>query len=313
MVAAHPRRRLGLPALCLVAALLGGCGEPAADRPPAKVPEAPAAAPERILTLAPNLTEIAFALGLGERVVGVSDYTSWPPEAEGLPRLGGLFDPNLEGMVALEPDLALLLPSQEEVARHLERVGVETLSVEIETVDDLETAIVAVGRRCGAEAAAEALSTELRRELAPRPIPGAPETVVALDRVPGRTESVLVAGPGTYFHELLARLGAANAFAEAPLRYPQVGMEEVLARAPAVILEVRPGPLSEESRRLLLADWERFPELPAVSRGAVRAVVGDWTMILGPRLPRLYRAMEEALREAVPEAVPNAGKPEPSP
>lgn len=294
-----PRRTfVVLGAIGLLAWLPAGCGGPVPERAPAEA----GAAPGRILTLAPNLSEIAFALGLGERVVGVSDFTAWPPEARDRPRLGGLFDPNLERMVALEPDLALLLPSQAEVARHLERVGVETLTVGIETVGELETAILAVGRRCGAEDAARELAAELGRELAPRPVPGAPETVIALDRVPGRTESVLVAGPGTYFHELLDRLGAANAFADAPLRYPQVGMEEVLARAPGAILEVRPGPLAEETRRRLLADWQRFPDLPAVSRGTVEAVVGDWTMILGPRLPRLYRAMEEALRRAAAEA-----------
>jgi ABC-type hemin transport system substrate-binding protein len=128
--------------------------------------------------------------------------------------------------------------------------------------------------------------------------------VVTLDRTPGRTEAVLVAGPGTYFDELLARLGAANAFADAPLRYPQVGMEEVLARAPAVVLEVRPGPLGQSARHRLLADWQRFPDLPAVAHGEVRTIVGEWTMILGPRLPRLYREMEEALRRATEDGAP---------
>jgi iron complex transport system substrate-binding protein len=290
VAAAHRLR--GLEALVLAAALLAGCGEPSAP------PEPERGTPGRILTLAPNLTEIAFALGLGDRVVGVSDYTSWPPEARELPRLGGLFDPNLERMVALEPDLALLLPSQASVARNLAQVGIETLTLEIETVDDLETALLAVGERCGAEAAAGELARTLRAQLAPRPIPGAPATVVVLDRAPGRTEGLLVAGPGTYFHELLGRLGAANAFADAPLRYPQVGMEEVLARAPEVVLEVRPGPLPEEARGRLLADWRRFPDLPAVAHGEVGTIVGEWTMILGPRLPRLYQEMEEALQRA---------------
>lgn len=302
-----PRISRALGAAILAAALAGGCGGPAPGDPEAgSSGEAPVAgSPARILTLAPNLAEIAFALGLGDRVVGVSDYTSWPPEAVELPRLGGLFDPNLERMVALEPDLALVLPSQEEVARDLENVGIETLTLGIETVDDLETAVLAVGRRCGAEAAASELAARLRAELAPRPIPGAPTTVVVLDRAPGRTEGLLVAGPGTYFHELLGRLGAENVFADAPLRYPQVGMEEVLARAPEVVLEIRPGPLGEDARARLLADWRRFSDLPAVAHGNLRTVVGEWTMILGPRLPKLYQEMEAALRQgARGEAAP---------
>ncbi|MFP3941028.1 MAG: helical backbone metal receptor, partial [Thermoanaerobaculia bacterium] len=272
-----------------------GCGPVDPARAPAPFPTSGAGepAPERILTLAPNLTEIAFALGLGDRVAGVSEYASWPAEARELPSLGGLFDPNLERAVALEADLAILLPSQDRVARHLERAGVDTLTVELETLDDLEAGIVAIGERCGAAAAGRALVARLRRELAPRPVQGAPETMISVDRPPGRTEGVVVAGPGTHFHELLGRLGAENAFADAPGRYPEIGLEEVLARSPGAVLELRPEPLPEAARERLLADWRRFPEL----RGGARVIAGDWAMVLGPRLPTLYRAMERALRE----------------
>lgn len=286
-----------LAALTL-ASLLLACGSGAA---PGGEPAA-GVAPARVVPLAPNLTEIVFALGLGERVVGVSDYASWPPEVRELPRLGGLVDPNLERLLALEPDLVLLLPSQEEVALRLAGLGVATLVVEIETVDDLEAAVATVADRLGARAAGRELAAALARELAPRPIAGAPAAVVVPDRAPGRTEGVVVAGPGTYFHDLLGRLGAENAFADAPLRYPHVGLEEVLARAPGAILEVRPEPPSEALRRRLVADWRRFPALTAVARGQVHVLGGDWALVLGPRLPLLYRRMEEALRSAAGEA-----------
>lgn len=277
-------------AVLVVAAAVGCTPAPAPD------PASAGAAPERILTLAPNLTEIAFALGLGDRVVGVGDYVSWPAEARELPALGGLFDPNLERAVALEPDLALVLPSQDRVARHLERVGVATLTVGIETLEDLEAAVLAIAERCGVPGAGRELARRLRRELAPRPVPGAPATMVSVDRPPGRTEGVLVAGPGTHFHELLERLGAQNAFADAPVRYAEVGLEEVLARSPGAVLELRPEPPAEDARARLLADWRRFPDL----RGRTRVIAGDWTMVLGPRVPTLYRAMEQALRELAP-------------
>lgn len=284
-----------LAALAL-ASLLPACGP--AERGPAGAGGGP---PRRIVALAPNLTEIAFALGMGERVVGVSDYATWPPEVRELPRLGGLVDPNLERLLALEPDLVLLLPSQEEVALRLAGVGVETLVVEIETVADLEAAVAAVAERLGAPAAGRELAATLRRELAPRPLAGAPKTAVVPDRVPGRTEGLIVAGPRTYFDELLGRLGAENAFADAPLRYPQVGVEELLARKPGAILEVRAEPPSEALRRRLIADWRRFPALPAVARGDVYVLGGDWALVLGPRLPILYRRMAEALGRAAEE------------
>lgn len=304
-----PRKRPAAPlAVLAVAAALLGCGGPGpgpdgarAERPEASGGAASEKAPARIVTLAPNLTEIAFALGLGDRVVGVSEYTTWPPEATERPRLGGLFDPNLEAIVSLEPDLALLLPSQAEVAARLGRTGVETLTIEIETVDDVATALRTVGKRCGTENEGRKLADALRRALAPRPIPGAPRVMLSVDRAPGRTENLLAAGPDTYLHELLTRLGAENVFADAPVRYPQVGMEEVLDRAPEAIVELRANPVPPEIAERLRTDWEGYPSLPAVARGSVTVVAESYALIPGPRLPKLYDRLEEAIRASLPE------------
>lgn len=280
-----------LAALAL-ASLVTACGGPAAPEPE------PRDAPGRIVALAPNLTEIVFALGLGERVVGVSDFATWPPEVRGKPRLGGLLDPNLEGILEIRPDLVLLLPSQEEVAGRLSRLGIVTLVVRIETLEDLEKAILTIAAKCGVADAGLELADRILSELAPRPIPGAPETAIVVDRVPGRTRDLLVAGPGTYFHELLARLGAENTFSDIPVRYPQVNVEAFLVRSPGAVLEVRPEPVSAELRDRLLADWELWGRFENATRGDVQIIAGDWALILGPRLPILYERMEKALRKA---------------
>lgn len=298
-------------AVVVLALLLGGCGGSGDGPEPARrsdsgVVGAPEDSPRRIVTLAPNLTEIAFELGLGDRVVGVSDFTRWPPEAEERPRLGGLFDPNLERMVALEPDLAILLPSQDEVARNLAGLGIPTLTIGIETVAELDRAVLAIAERCGVAEAGRRLAARLRRELAPRPVPGAPPAVVVVDRTPGRSQELLVAGPRTYFQELLERLGSENVFADAPLRYPTVGMEEVLTRAPRVIVEIRLEEEPEPVRERLLADWRRYPSLPAVANGDLYLIAGDWALVLGPRLPRLYAELEAVLRSAADSLAPAA-------
>jgi iron complex transport system substrate-binding protein len=295
-------KRFGLStfAVCSTVALLLGCGgsgPSGADRP----------VPERIVTLAPNLTELAFALGLGPRVVGVSDYVTWPPEALERPHLGGLFDPNLETVVSLRPDLAIVLPSQAEAATRLERAGIATLTVGVESVEDVARAARTVGERCGVAEAGRALAARLTEELAPRPraldagTPSPDRTgplrvLLSVDRAPGRTENLLVAGPGTYLSELVTRLGAVDVFEDAPVRYPQVGMEEVLARAPDAILEIRAGSLSAEVAERLVSDWGRYPNLPAVRRGAVVVIAEDYALVPGPRLPRLYDRLETALR-----------------
>ena len=276
-----------LVALVLVAA--AGCG-PTEPEPPA-VP----GAPERLVTLAPNLTEIVFALGLGPRVVGVGSYGHWPPEVDTKPRLGGLTDPNLEQMVALHPELAILLPSEDDVARSLGRLGIEVLTVPAETLSDVEASMRSIADRCGVPEAGEDLARRWRDELAPRPVASGARVLVTLSRPAGRPAEMLVAGPGTFLDELLTRLGAVNVFADATLRYPTVGLEEVLRRDPDVIVELHVEPLDATAARARADDWDVARGLTAVRSGRIAEIAGDYTLIPGPRLPRLYDELAGAL------------------
>ena len=257
-------------------------------------PKGPAV-PQRIVALAPNLSETLFALGLGDRVVGVGDYSTWPPEAAAKPRLGGLFDANLERIVSLKPDLAVLLPSEKDLAAKLRPLGVEVLTIPNETLADVERSFTTVAERCGVPEVGARLAAEWRAGLAPHPIPGRPRVVLSVGRQEGRLADVLVAGPDTFYQELLDRLGAENVFADAPVRYPKVSLEELVARAPDVILELRAEEVPPESARLLVRDWNQLADIPAVRNGRVRILSGDWTAIPGPRLPKLYAELRKAL------------------
>jgi iron complex transport system substrate-binding protein len=259
-------------------------------------PEPLEGACRRLVTLAPSLTELAFALDLGDRVVGVSAYSRWPAAATRLPRLGGLFDPRVEAIVALRPDLALLLPSQEELGRQLRGLGIDFLVLPSESLGDIEAAAAALGRRCGVPESAAAFVGSWQRQLAPVRRPAEPPRVLlVIGRTPGTLSQIVVAGPGTFFDELLERLGAVNAFADAPLPYPQASLEAILARDPTHILELqgeRPEPGLEE---LLQRDWQRLARLTAVQRRQVRMIAGDHVLLPGPRLPELYRQLSETL------------------
>lgn len=257
--------------------------------------EGAAAIPQRILALAPSVAETAFALGLGDRVVGVGDYVHWPPEAAARPRLGGLINPNLEAMVRLRPDLAILLPSEEDIARSLRRLEIEVLTVESESLADLGETAMAIGRRCGVPDRAEELRRGLVRGLAPREIAGGRSVMVTVGRPPGRPAEILVAGPGTFYNELLERLGAVNAFHDAPGLYPQISLEQVLARAPDLILEIHADEQSAPEIAERRQDWAEALSSTAGAGTPVRVISGDWALIPGPRLPRLYGAMAESL------------------
>lgn len=291
-----PGTRLRGALLGLALAAAAGCGGGGA---------VPAGAPQRIVCLTPSLVEVLYMLGLGERVVGVSNYSAWPPEVAEKPKLGGLYDPNLERIVTLKPDLAILRPDEEELAGELGRLGIGVLTVEGDTLAQVEESITTIARRCGVPEAGRELAARWRRGLAPDPLPGRARVMLALSRPPGRPAEVLVAGPGTFYDELLARMGAVNAFADSPASYPTVGLEEILARGPDAIVELRTEEVSPELAERLTADWRPFGQVPAVAAGCIPVLGGSHTMLPGPRLPRLYRELRDVLG-ACPAAAPSA-------
>lgn len=289
----RPRPPLG--AVLFVLLVLLGCEGAPSPANQGGAGEGASPAPHRIIALAPNLTETLFALGLGDRVVGVGAFSTWPAEAAKKPRLGGLFDANLERIVSLKPDLAVLLPSQKDLADKLRPLGIGSILVPNETLAEVERSFTVVAQRCGVPEAGERLAAEWRAGLAPNPLPGKPRVLVSAGRAEGRLADLLVAGPDTFYQELLDRLGAVNVFADAPVRYPKVSLEEVVARAPDVILELRYEDISPDVRRRLATDWNQLGDVPAVRSKRVHVIAGDFTVIPGPRLPRLYAEMREAL------------------
>jgi iron complex transport system substrate-binding protein len=260
---------------------------------------ASAAAPKparRIVALTPSLVETLFALGLGDRVVGVGDYTYWPDEAIRKPHLGGLFNPNLERIVSLQPDLAVLGPSERDLSAKLRPLKIDVLIVPNETLADVERSFPTIAQRCGVPAAGERLAAEWRAGLFPRPLPGPPlKVMLSVGRSPGRLGEITVAGHGTFLDELLGRLGAVNAFADSPTLYPQIGVEEIVARKPDVVLELRSDPQTPEQAAAIIHDWQALSTVPAVRNHAVEVIADTFVLLPGPRLPQLYRKMREAL------------------
>jgi iron complex transport system substrate-binding protein len=232
-------------------------------------------------------------------VVGVGDYTSFPPEAVARPHLGGLFNPNLERAVSLKPDLAVLLPSERDLGAKLKPLGVDLLIVRNESLADVERSFQTIADRCGVPAAGARLAAEWRAGLTLPPLPGPPlKVMVSVGREPGKLGEITAAGPGTFLDELLHRLGAVNAFADSPTLYPQIGMEELVARRPDVILELRTESLTPAQSVAIVKDWQALPTLPAVRNGRVEVLSGNFVLTPGPRLPQLYRLLRDALLRA---------------
>lgn len=284
----HPFRWL---ATLLIAGSFVACRS---DAPPEPVR---AADPQRLIALAPSLVEMLYELELGELVVGVGDYCKWPPEAAEKPKIGGLFNPNIEEITRLEPDLAILLPSEEQLLLQLDRLNVEVLIVPSESLADIEAAAMTLANRLGVTARGEAFVERWRDALAPDPLARAPRVLVAVARERGTLADMLSIGSETFYHELLERIGAINVFSDATGRYPQVSLEEAMQRLPDAIIDLQPEEPRPRVREALRADWDALAGVPALERDCYAVLGGDHVMLPGPRLPQLYKELREALEQ----------------
>jgi iron complex transport system substrate-binding protein len=267
-------------------------------------PSAAAPAAQRVVSLNPSLTQILLALGAGQALVGVDEYSAREePAVRGLPRVGGLFDPSLEAVVALEPDLVVLVPSaqQRDFRARLEALGIPVLALANISLEDVLAGVLALGLRVGRGEAAQARVAEVRRafgELAAANAGRARErTVLVLQREP-----LFVVGRGSFLDSMLAAVGLENAAAEFDEPYPRVSSEWLIAAAPELILDAAADP--EPPARY----WARWPSLPALARGRVLPLEAGAVTLPGPWLDRALHRLAAVVAPAS-AAAPEHGKP----
>lgn len=305
---------VALGALALGLAIGAGCGRRPAGTSSAV---APVSAPQRIVSLAPSLTEMLFDLGLGPRVVGVTSFCDYPPEAAERATVGGLLDPNLEAILALGPDLVVLFEHHAAALTGLQALGLPCLTVQGDTVDQVLVALGSIADRCGCHERGTTRVRELRERIAavaagPRPDPP-PRVLVSIGRTlgGGTLQDVYVAGEDGFFSELIRLSGGTNACPEKTIRFPLVSPEGIMEMRPDVIIE-----LAADLERLGIApdqvarEWQAVREAPAVAHGQVHVFTEDYVTVPGPRFVLLLEKMAAVIRQARPTTTP---RPEGSP
>jgi iron complex transport system substrate-binding protein len=263
--------------------------------------------PGRIVSTSPSITEMLYALGLGARVVGVTTFCHYPPEAASKPKIGNYLQPNLETIVALRPDLVVAEISGVRRAEHLSSLKLNVIEVDDSTVEGIYDSIQRIGRAAGVPEATGALVARIRSALdqvRERTAKLAPARVVfVVGRAPGRLEELVVAGKSSYLDEVMAIAGGNNIFRDTIAPYPKVTLEELLARNPEVIVDMgemaQTSGVTERDKRAVVALWNRFPSLAAVKRRRVFAVASDIFVVPGPRV---VEAAREFARMFHPEA-----------
>ncbi|MDR1650465.1 MAG: helical backbone metal receptor [Synergistaceae bacterium] len=276
----------------------------------AVLPSAASGAPRRILSLAPAATEILFDLGLGEYVVGVTEYCKWPPEAASKTNIGDMMRVNMETVVSLAPDLVVISNMNGNLRDKLEALGLRVVTVYQDDFDQICESMLRVGKACGVEERAVDRVASLRRAVEDISERGAgdrsdsakkPRALVVIARDAGDTEfrRLHVAGPKSFYDDLLERSGARNAFTD-EVAYASITREGLMRIDPDIVIElVAEYGMSSVGTGELLAQWDAFGDLPAAENGRTAVIRGDFTFRAGPRYPEILTAFSMVIQGGV--------------
>lgn len=257
------------------------------------------AEPQRIVSTAPSLTELLYALGLGGRVVGVTRFCTYPPDALKKPKIGDYVNPNLEAIAALKPDLVVIQTNPVQLAGRLRTLHLKVLEVDQHDIAALYESIRQVGQATGTAPRAARLAASIRGSLdqvrkraarfAPTPM------MFVVGRTPGSLDGMIVAGRTSYLNQVIEIAGGKNVFGDARAAYPQVSLEEVLARNPSAIVDIgdmaQDTSVTPEQVREVIALWQRVPTIAAVRDKRVYPIAPGGLLVPGPRVVEAARKL----------------------
>jgi len=248
---------------------------------------------KRIISMAPNVTEMLFAIGLDDKIVGVTTYCDYPDAARDKPKIGGYSDPNMEAILSLKPDLIVTAPdgySKERVEK-LDEIGIPVFVVNPKKVDDVLETMLTLGKVTGKIEAAKQIVDQLskrvemvREEVSLIP----PEKRLKVFYEIGR-DPLFTVGPGTFLDNLITEAGGVNIAADAGSEWAQYSVEAVIAKKPDIIitaLHTPSGTDSESSKSI----WQKYKTIPAAQNGRIYEL--DPNILLRPG-PRIVDGMEE--------------------
>ncbi|HKR10826.1 MAG TPA: helical backbone metal receptor [Pyrinomonadaceae bacterium] len=239
-------------------------------------------APQRIVSLSPNVTEILYGIGAWPQVIAVSEYCSYPDDVKNKPRVNGWDRTNLEQVVALKPDFVIGVEAQEPFVREkLDGLGVKSLFLKGQKLADVLRSIVEIGRATGHEAAAVELSTktegeieQVRQTVANLP---RPRVLCVIDRLPGTIRDLYTATRGSYIDELLQIAGGEPVAPPGQEGYGKITKEAVLSLNPEVIIDMVQGSKGKFGEDPISV-WDELAEVAAVRNKRIYPMTDEWVI-----------------------------------
>ena len=253
--------------------------------------------PKRIVSLAPNITEILFSLGLDEEIVGVSTHCNFPAMARSKVRVGSYIRLDFEKIASLHPDVIIATGAgnTRDMVDRLEKLGFQTYVIYPKNFRDILQSIAHIGQVVNREKEAQAIIEGMRKrsgrviELTkglPRP-----KVFIQIGDVP-----IVTVGKGSFADDLIRLAGGENIAGKEKEVYPRLGMEEILKRSPEVIVISSMSPTGNYQK--VLQEWTRWKTIPAVKNGRLHLIDSD---LLDRPSPRIVDGLEELARVLHPE------------
>ena len=247
------------------------------------------AASQRVISTSPAITEILFAIGAGDRVVGVTDFCNYPKQACRLPSIGGPLNPSTETWITLKPDLIIIQEDSEVIQKNAKIFEIPSLTVSVNNLNNILNSIQIIADSLHMPQAGHQLAIKIKtkiedyrthlKKIKPR------QVLMLLSDTNDPSRDLYAVGRDTFLNELLTIAGGENVLPDTMARYPKVSKEYIIAKSPEIIIEV--GPKSNLSKEETLArkkTWGKFSTLRAVKDDKLYFIGADYILIPGPRL-----------------------------
>lgn len=252
--------------------------------------------PARVVSLAPSITEMLFALGLGEQIVGVTEFCDYPAGAKSKAKVG-YANPNMETIIGLQPDMVLAPKDflRPDLQVKLEQLKIPVFVLDAKTLEDIPLQMHTLGAMFEKTSAANDVTQRIRQRMT--------ELKLKVETLPAKrvlyvlnSQPLISVGPGSFIHQMIGLAGGVNVAAQAGVAYPRLSMETVLKEDPEVLIfpsgEVETVPRSEQQQ------WRRWDSLSAVKQQRFHEVSSN---LLNRPGPRVIEGLEQLVRAIHPE------------
>jgi iron complex transport system substrate-binding protein len=247
---------------------------------------------QRVISTSPAITEILFAIGAGDRVVGVTDYCNYPKNACLLPSIGGPLNPNTEKWIALKPDLIILQDDSVVLNKHAKVFKIPTLEVSVNNLENILRSIQVIADAMQTPKAGKQLADKIKIQIDNYRISlgktNPHQVLMLLSDTNDPSRDLYAVGRNTFLNELLSIAGGENILPDTMATYPKISKEFIIAKSPEIIIEI--GPTANLSNEGILSRekaWTIYPTIRAVKNDRLYFVGANYILIPGPRLVKI--------------------------